>query len=384
MVKPGILIVAEDASLRATVARWLLQAGYAVELAESARHAHEVVSKATIALAIVTPQASGLELTRRLEGSVEHVMFFGKPDDAAGEPPVASDHCICLPLNEQDVLTKVKSVLRPVAAPEAPPGPQLLRFEGFTLDAGARTCVDARGQELTLTRAEFSLLLALSQNAGRVLSRDELTRVVTGRGAEPEDRSVDVLISRLRRKIETDPKAPRLIVTVPGEGYRFSAKPQAIAATDRVVAAQPVAAQASAPPSRPLDQPRSSKSAVFAAAAVLIVALVMMIVGWKEWSNRGALQRVTEAQTSTTTPQPQPPSKPPQLAASRDEQRAAVYKRMVTAMQDNQYSWRTVERLAILSGVDESEAHEILAEHPNEVVLGKSQEGKLLAKLAGR
>lgn len=68
--------------------------------------------------------------------------------------------------------------------------------------------------------------------------------------------------------------------------------------------------------------------------------------------------------------------------AIAEEQRATVFKRMVTAMQDNQFNWRTVERLAIVSGVDESEAHEILAEHPNEVVLGKSQDGKLLAKLA--
>jgi len=61
-----------------------------------------------------------------------------------------------------------------------------------------------------------------------------------------------------------------------------------------------------------------------------------------------------------------------------------VFKRMIASMQDNQFSWRTVERLAILSGVNEGEAHEILAEHPNEVMLGKSQDGKLLAKLVGR
>ena len=165
MVKPGILVVADDASLRATVARWLIQAGYAVELAESPRRAREVASNATIALAIVAPQGPGVELARMLEGAVEHVMFFGKPDDAAaaGEPAISPDRCISLPLNEQDVLAKVKSVLRPVAVQQAPSGPQLLRFEGYTLDAGARTCLDARGQELTLTRAEFSLLLAFAQ-----------------------------------------------------------------------------------------------------------------------------------------------------------------------------------------------------------------------------
>jgi len=293
-----------------------------------------------------------------------------------------------MPLNEQDVLAKVNSVLRPPPVQAVQPLPQLLRFEGYTLDAGARTCVDARGQELTLTRAEFSLLLAFGQNPGRVLSRDELSRVVTGRGAEPEDRSVDVLISRLRRKIETDPKTPRLIVTVPGEGYRFTAKPQAVIATDQPTAAQPVAVQvavqASDPPARPLDRQPLNRLPMFAVVGALAVVLVMSVVGWKEWSNRDALQRVAEASTSAAPPETQPPSKPSQPATSREEQRATVYKRMVAAMQDNQFNWRTVERLAILSGVDESEAHEILAEHPNEVVLGKSQEGKLLAKLAGR
>ncbi|QOZ43796.1 hypothetical protein XH89_10110 [Bradyrhizobium sp. CCBAU 53340] len=386
MMKPGILVVAHDASLRATVARWLIQAGYAVELAESPKRAHEVVAKATIALAIVAPQGSGIELAQELEGAVEHVMFFGKPDDAAaaGEPPVSPDRCILLPLSEQDVLAKVKSVLRPVAIPQAPSGPQLLRFEGYTLDAGARTCLDARGQELTLTRAEFSLLLAFGQNPGRVLSRDELTRVVTGRGAEPEDRSVDVLISRLRRKIETDPKTPRLIVTVPGEGYRFTAKPQAVIATDQPATAQPVAAQTSDTPGHPLDRQRSNRLPVIAGVAALAVVLVMSFVGWKEWTNRASLQQVAETPKLAATPETRPPSQTSQSSAARDEQRAIVYKRMVAAMQDNQYNWRTVERLAILSGVDENEAHEILAEHPNEVVLGKSQEGKLLAKLAGR
>ena len=385
MVKPGILIVADDASLRATLARWLLQAGYAVELAESPKRAHEVASKAAIVLAIVAPQglgAPGIELAHDLAETVEHVITIGEPGD-----PTAGVW-VSMPLNEQDVLAKVNSVLRPPPVQAVQPLPQLLRFEGYTLDAGARTCVDARGQELTLTRAEFSLLLAFGQNPGRVLSRDELSRVVTGRGAEPEDRSVDVLISRLRRKIETDPKTPRLIVTVPGEGYRFTAKPQAVIATDQPTAAQPVAVQvavqASDAPARPLDRQPLNRLPMFAVVGALAVVLVMSVVGWKEWSNRDALQRVAEASTSAASPETQPPSKPSQPATSREEQRATVYKRMVAAMQDNQFNWRTVERLAILSGVDESEAHEILAEHPNEVVLGKSQEGKLLAKLAGR
>jgi two-component system OmpR family response regulator len=381
MIKPTILVVADDASLRATLARWLLQAGYAVELAESPRRAHEVVAaKASIGLALVAPQglgAQGVDLAHDLTGVVAHVITIGTTaGDVAtpGEPAVG----IALPLSEPDVLAKVRSVLRPVEVQEAASTPpQILRFEGYTLDAGARTCVDARGQDVTLTRAEFSLLLAFGQKPGRVLSRDELTRVVTGRGAEPEDRSVDVLISRLRRKIEPDPKTPRLIVTVPGEGYRFTAKPEVVTPDTQPAAVQPAEILRVDAPVAALDRGSGNRVPRIAAIGAVAVVLIMAVVGWKEWSNRAALQHLAEASPPTVVPSPAPP------APSRDEQRAIVFKRMVAAMQDNQFNWRTVERLAILAGVDEGEAHEILAEHPNEVVLGKSQEGKLLAKLAG-
>jgi DNA-binding response OmpR family regulator len=386
MVKPGILVVADDATLRATLARWLLQAGYAVELAESPRRAHEVASQATISLAMVAPQglgAPGIEFAHELSDVVDHVIMIGETRGYSAAPGEL-DVCLSMPLSEPEVLAKVRSILRQATVREVPADPQILRFEGYTLDAGARTCVDARGQDVTLTRAEFSLLLAFGQKPGRVLSRDELTRVVTGRGAEPEDRSVDVLISRLRRKIEPDPKIPRLIVTVPGEGYRFTAKTQAVVATNEPTEVQKNELQgteikAIGDSHEPLVRPRSNRALrTFALAAALAAVVTMALVGWKEWSNRGALQPVAEA------PPPTAPPKPAQPGLSREEQRATVFKRMVAAMQDNQFNWRTVERLAIVSGVDESEAHEILAEHPNEVVLGKSQDGKLLAKLAGR
>lgn len=379
MVKPGILVIADDAALRATLARWLMQAGYAVELAESPRRAHEVAAKAVISLAMVAPQglgAPGIELAHELADTVEHVILIGEPPGNGTSVDQLSVR-ISLPLSEPDVLAKITSVLRPAPAREAPAEPQVLRFEGYTLDAGARTCLDAQGQEVTLTRAEFSLLLAFAQKSGRVLSRDELTRVVTGRGAEPDDRSVDVLISRLRRKIEPDPKTPRLIVTVPGEGYRFTARTETVAATEQATearATQPNAAAAAVLP--PPQTPPNRTLRLLAVAAALVVVIIVAAIGWKQWSNRGALQTAATTSSPASSPTPAPPS------PSREEQRAIVYKRMVTAMQDNQFNWRTVERLAIVSGVNESEAHEILAEHPNEVVLGKSQDGKLLAKLA--
>ena len=105
------------------------------------------------------------------------------------------------------------------------PTPDRLAFAGWVFDTDARTLTDGNGNECPLTPAEFNLLATFARNAGRALSRDHLLQSVAGREAETFDRSVDVLVGRLRRKIESDPKNPRLIVTVPGLGYRFTEHP---------------------------------------------------------------------------------------------------------------------------------------------------------------
>ena len=106
---------------------------------------------------------------------------------------------------------------------------EVLRFEGFSLDLAGRVLSSGSGKEVALTPAEFGLLAAFVRGAGRALSRDHLLQAVAGRDAEAFDRSIDVLVGRLRRKIEPDPKVPRLIVTVPGVGYKFAVRPVAAA-----------------------------------------------------------------------------------------------------------------------------------------------------------
>jgi DNA-binding response OmpR family regulator len=382
MTKQHILIVADDAALRANLARWLIAAGYAVDLAESPKHAREVVANNGIALALVVPDrlgAAGAELAGELAGRVAHVIVL---EEQAGGPADA-------PLSQQVVLARIKSAFDVVPIGEARSAQQPVRFEGYTLDPGGRTCVDADGREVALTRAEFSLLLALARQPGQVLSRDALTRVVAGRGAEPDDRSVDVLMSRVRRKIEADPKTPRIIVTVPGEGYKFAAKPQAVVAP----AFAPSLAAAPVPPAREavLKDAAASDAKVPAAlfdrrrwSAALPVGLVLVVavIGWEAWSNRAAVRPAGEPTPTTVAPEPRPPSRQP--GTSVEGRRATVFNRMVAAMQDDRFNWRTVDRLAIEAGVDEAEAHEILAEHPGEVVLGKSRDGKLIARLSER
>jgi DNA-binding response OmpR family regulator len=394
MAKPRILIVTGDTSLRATLARWLLGAGYAVELAESPRRGYEVIASESVNLAIMDPRGMGAadtELAREIAERIKRVVLITGPqkeDGETSEPSVQLGSCLSWPFSEQELLERVRLELDSAPAVAAHNGPQLLRFEGYTLDAEARSCLDAKGQEVTLTRAEFSLLLAFARQPGRVLSRDELTHVVAGRGAEPDDRSVDVLISRLRRKIELDPKAPRMIVTMPGEGYKFTARPQAVV-TDLVTAAPAIPTTKEAlgdgSPVRPAEaqeeaqekagetgREKSSRSTRALRALVPAAVIILMaVLAWEGWSNL------------TTAPAPRSSLSASQPGTSA-ERRASAFRRMVEAMQDDRFNWRTVERLAIESGVDEAEAREILAEHLDQVVLGKSREGKLIARLSTR
>ncbi|MBV8614595.1 MAG: winged helix-turn-helix transcriptional regulator, partial [Acetobacteraceae bacterium] len=121
-----------------------------------------------------------------------------------------------------------------------------LCFAGFTLDMAARTLVDAEGREVLLRRSEDELLRAFLAAPGRALSRDHLLDAVASRHAEPFDRSVDVLVGRLRRKVEPEPGRPRLIVTVPGVGYRFAARPRPVSAENATPAvAEPAPSPAS-------------------------------------------------------------------------------------------------------------------------------------------
>jgi class 3 adenylate cyclase/predicted ATPase len=104
----------------------------------------------------------------------------------------------------------------------------VLRFEGRSLDLGGHGFVDVHGRDVPLTRAEFELLALFARSSGRVLSRDQLRNGISGRNHEPYDRSIDMLVARLRRKIEPDAKFPRFILTMPGVGYKFAARVQQV------------------------------------------------------------------------------------------------------------------------------------------------------------
>ena len=222
-----ILVVAQDVTLRSTLARWLMSAGYSVELAEGERRAREVLADNRTALTILAGRRSGPVFD--LDVGYGKRIVITEPWQAAARPErtaFAADGSLSLPLDEQAVLAGVKSALQ--TQPHDPNGhsskSEILAFDSFTIDLAGRSLHDCRGSEVPLTRSEFALLAAFVHNPGRVLSRDQLLDAAVGRRAEPYDRSIDVLVGRLRKKIEPAPKEPRFILTVVGEGYKFAAK----------------------------------------------------------------------------------------------------------------------------------------------------------------
>jgi DNA-binding response OmpR family regulator len=221
---PKVLIVAQQIALRARVARVLQSEGYAVELADNQKRAIALAADKQIEAAIVVPSSDLNGVVKELRNHVPRTIVLGHRTD---EILRGADACPVQALDEQKLLDQLgpRTASPGSAGGETAPVP-VLKIEDCKLDLPNHTFVDGNGREVHLTRAETAMLAALVANPCRVLSRDQLRRAVVGHGAEPYDRNVDMLIARLRRKIESDPKSPRFILTVPGVGYKFAARPQ--------------------------------------------------------------------------------------------------------------------------------------------------------------
>jgi DNA-binding response OmpR family regulator/class 3 adenylate cyclase/predicted ATPase len=225
-MRPRILVLARDVGLRARLARLLQGGGYRVELAESAAQARRIDLRG-VDLALVVPEGLGAKGEGLLD---ELATAAGRPLlVAAPGSPVPPGAGVLDASDEAGVLARVARALQPAADADAPM--PVLQFAGFSLDLAGRSLVDQAGQEIPLTRSEFGLLHAFVQRPGRVLSRDTLLQALAGRDADAYDRSIDMLVVRLRRKIEPDPKHPSLILTIPGSGYKFAAKVRIVAAS---------------------------------------------------------------------------------------------------------------------------------------------------------
>jgi DNA-binding response OmpR family regulator/class 3 adenylate cyclase/predicted ATPase len=230
-MKARVLVVAQDTALRARIARLLQPAGYAVELSASEKRALELSANSIIDTAIVATATGlgGIAFARQMSDRVARlIVLTERPQDVAKivRSLPGADVYPSQSLDEQQLLKRLGELTRSSADAETTPAQAVLHVHDCRIDLAGRAFIYADGREVPLTRAEFSLLMALARNPGRVLSRDQLNRAITGRDAEPYGRSVDMQIRRLRRKIEPDPDTPRFILTVSGAGYKFAAGSQ--------------------------------------------------------------------------------------------------------------------------------------------------------------
>ena len=230
---PHILIADDDRQIRTGLARFLSESGFRVSAAEDGVAAFAAVENGRfdlVVLDIMMPGEDGLSLCRRLR-SVSRIPVIlltalsGEVDRIVGLELGADDY-ICKPFNRRELLARIRAVLRRSGG-IAINGPSALsvsyKFEGWHLDPVRRTLRNPEGALVELTAAEFDLLLAFAEHPQHVLTRDQLLDLTRGRESSVFDRSIDVQISRLRRKIEADPQIPMLIKTVRSGGYVFCA-----------------------------------------------------------------------------------------------------------------------------------------------------------------
>src|SRR5215469_1185637 len=241
-----IMVIGRDAGLRARLARLLSGAGYRPEVAESLAHARRAGLEG-IALAIVArdgSDASDAAAVEAMTAEVGRVLVVASPGAKRPFPSNVVDLS-----DEAGLLARIAEAL--TSEPEAGETELILQFAGYQLDLAGHSLADPAGKDIPLTHSEFGLLRTIAERAGRVLSRDQLLQLTAGRDAEPYDRSVDVLVARLRRKIEPDPKRPRLIVTVPGSGYKFAAQVREARLTSALLRPEPPPAPPGPPPRTP-------------------------------------------------------------------------------------------------------------------------------------
>ena len=230
---PHILVVDDDKEIRTLLGKFLEKHGYRVSEARDGREMRTMLGDwkiDLIVLDLMLPGDDGLTLCRELraESSIPIVMLtaMGEETDRIIGLEMGADDYLPKPFNPRELLARIKAVLRRaesrVERRSAEEADQPVRFAGWELDTVRRRLQSPQGVTVTLTAGEYDLLLAFVDHPQRVLSRDQLLDLTRGRAAAAFDRSIDIQVSRLRRKIEPDAAEPELIKTVRGGGYLFT------------------------------------------------------------------------------------------------------------------------------------------------------------------
>jgi two-component system, OmpR family, response regulator len=227
-----ILVVDDEPGIRELIQTYLGKEGYRVSAAENGEALRRVMAEETVDLVILDlglPQEDGLSLARYLREhyDVAVIIVTGKGEtvDRIVGLEIGADDYLAKPFDLRELLARVRSVLRRarrMPAREASKGHNIVRFAGWRLDLESRQLFSPEGKDVLLTTGEFTLLSIFVCHPNRVLSRDKLLELTHQREAGPFDRSIDVKVGRLRRKLEINPEQPVLIKSVRAAGYIFT------------------------------------------------------------------------------------------------------------------------------------------------------------------
>jgi len=231
--RPHLLLVDDEAAIREPLGQYLQRAGFRVSEAANAADARKLLAGGAIELVILDvmmPGEDGLSLCRsiRENGDLPVILLTARTEetDRIVGLEMGADDYVLKPFSPRELVARIKTILRragPSSPHEVRTAGTLYRFNGWTLRADDWTLTGADGVGIPLSTADFRLLHAFVTHPRQVLSRDQLLDLTQGREAHAFDRSIDNQISRLRRKLEDDARAPDLIKTVWGGGYMFAA-----------------------------------------------------------------------------------------------------------------------------------------------------------------
>lgn len=231
-----ILVVDDDPRICRVLHRYLSQEGFQVRVAASGYEMRSHIADTTpdlIILDLMLPNEDGLSLARdlRAQYDVPIIMLTGKidPVDRIVGLELGADDYITKPFDERELLARVRSVLRRTKRSEhssiaSAHEHSLAHFAGWQLDLNAHRLISPNGEKISLTSLEFQLLVIFVKRPNQVLSRDTILNYVAKRDYSPYDRSIDVLVGKVRKKIEPDAKNPTFIKTIRGTGYIFTPK----------------------------------------------------------------------------------------------------------------------------------------------------------------
>ena len=236
---PNILVVEDDRETRTLIAKYLRTNSCNVTTAADGREMDKAMADHRVDLLILDvmlPGEDGLTLCRRVRaGSQVPIIMLtarGEDVDRILGLEMGADDYLPKPFNPRELLARINAVLRRQASAlnaSAVPSATALSFAGWQIDFRLRELRNPGGARVAMTSAEFDLLRTFCERPGRVLSRDSLLDLTQGRNAGSFERSIDVLVSRIRRKIEADPQDATLIKTVRSGGYMFTPEVEAIA-----------------------------------------------------------------------------------------------------------------------------------------------------------